>query len=240
MSNSKIPKGQYQIKRNSLGKVPWPILTAGNPVSIDLTNWELKVGGLVKEEKKFNWEEFNALAKTRIKADMHCVTKWTINDMEWEGIDFYEIVKMVKPKKEVISVEFKADDDVSYSTSIKFDSDKQLLYFENPILKESEYISDHSYLENGKIYFTKVILAIKANGENLSEDHGGPMRVIVPDLYAWKGTKFCNEICFKDKHDLGFWEQRGYSDTADPYTEDRYTIDVARKIKAEIYSRFKK
>ncbi|MEI6886927.1 MAG: molybdopterin-dependent oxidoreductase [bacterium] len=238
MSNKKTPKGQYEIKPNSIGKIPWPTLTAGEPPVIDLKSWKLKVFGEVNNPIELNWEEFNKIPSPLTVADMHCVTKWTIHDMSWEGVDFYDLVKIVNPKDLALSVKFKAYDDVNYETSIQYDNAKKLLYFEYDM--DGIKNSPHSFESNGKVYFTTVILATKANGEPLSNDHGGPMRVIIPDLYAWKGTKFCREIEFTKIHELGFWEKRGYSDRANPYTEDRYTNDIARKIKAEVYKSLNK
>ncbi|MEI6462815.1 MAG: molybdopterin-dependent oxidoreductase [bacterium] len=241
MSNKKTPKGQYGIKPNSIGKIPWPILTAGEPPILNLDTWKLKVYGEVNSPIELNWSEFNKIPSIETKADMHCVTKWTIYDMNWEGVNFYDLVKLVNPKDSAISVKFKAKDDVNYETSIKYDNSKKLLYFEYDLDERKDFKdSPHSFIQDDRIYFNTVILATKANNETLSADHGGPMRVIIPDLYAWKGTKFCTEIEFCKTHELGFWEIRGYSDSADPFTEDRYTDDIARKIKAEVYKSFKK
>lgn len=237
MSNQLLPDGQYRIKENSLGKILWPTLTAGLSPSIDLKNWKLKIHGEVENEMLLNWEEFNKLPKIKVKADMHCVTKWSIFDMEWEGVDFYELLKLVRPKNTAASVSFKSNDEVHYSTSIMFDSNKSLLYFPITHMKRHDFKTNHSFIENENIYYPTCILATHANGEVLSESHGGPMRSIVPDLYAWKGAKFCTEIEFQKDHRLGFWEIRGYADKADPYTEDRYENDLARKIKASIYTK---
>ena len=86
-----------------------------------------------------------------------------------------------------------------------------------------------------EIELDQVILATKNNDAELSPEHGGPMRVIIPRLYAWKGCKWCNEITFSDTHELGFWEKIGYSDSADPDLQDRDDNPDAQKKKAEIY-----
>ena len=67
-----------------------------------------------------------------------------------------------------------------------------------------------------------VLVATSFEGSPVSREHGGPARVIIPKLYAWKGAKFVNGITFLAEDKLGFWEVRGYSNTADPWTEDRY------------------
>ena len=240
MSNNFLPNGQYRIKPNSLGKIPWPVLTAGPSPIIDLNNWSFKITGEVENEMILNWKEFNELNKVVVEADMHCVTKWSIFDMNWEGIDFYEIVKLASPKTTTVSVKFKSNDQIQYSTSIMFDEKKKLLYFPTNFPNRNNFETKHSFVEDNKIFYTTALLATKANNESLSQDHGGPVRTIIPDLYAWKGAKFCTEIEFASKHELGFWEIRGYSDSADLFTEDRYENDLARTIKAEVYKKFKK
>jgi DMSO/TMAO reductase YedYZ molybdopterin-dependent catalytic subunit len=237
MSNDFLPKGQYRIKPNSLGKIPWPVLTAGYSPAIDLKNWTLKIYGEVENEMILNWEEFNNLSEFKQVADMHCVTKWSIYNMVWEGVNFYDIVKLVKPKDTATSVAFKSNDEIHYSTSIMYDNKKQLLYFPITHDERKEFKSEHSFIEGDKIYYPTCILATKANGEPLSVDHGGPMRSIIPDLYAWKGAKYCTEIEFSKNHTLGFWEIRGYADKADLFTEDRYENDIARSLKAEVYKK---
>jgi DMSO/TMAO reductase YedYZ molybdopterin-dependent catalytic subunit len=68
-----------------------------------------------------------------------------------------------------------------------------------------------------------VLIAHSWNGAPLSKEHGGPARVIIPKRYAWKGAKFIREITFLDRDILGYWELRGYSNSADPWTEDRFS-----------------
>ena len=68
-----------------------------------------------------------------------------------------------------------------------------------------------------------VLVATKFDGRPVTKEHGGPARVIIPKLYAWKGAKFVRSIEFRAEDKLGFWEVRGYSNTADPWTEDRFS-----------------
>ena len=112
--------------------------------------------------------------------------------MEWEGVAFFTIADLVQPKPESTHVFFKSYD--GYSTN-------------NPL---SACMDDD------------VLIAHKYRGNPLSVEHGGPARVIIPKRYAWKGAKFIREITFLDRDILGFWELRGYSNTADPWTEDRF------------------
>ena len=117
--------------------------------------------------------------------------------MDWEGVAFFTLAEMVKPKPEATHVFFKSFD--GYSTN-------------NPL----EVCLDDD-----------VLLAHKWNDKPLTVEHGGPVRVIIPKRYAWKGAKFVREITFLDRDILGFWELRGYSNTADPWTEDRFAPPVS-------------
>ncbi len=112
--------------------------------------------------------------------------------MQWEGVAFFSIADLVKPTAEAKYVFFKSYD--GYSTN-------------NPL----DACMDDD-----------VLIAYSVNGKPLTKEHGGPARVILPKRYAWKGAKFIREIVFLDRDILGFWELRGYSNTADPWKEDRF------------------
>ena len=72
------------------------------------------------------------------------------------------------------------------------------------------------------VYSKRTLLATSLNGKPLSTKHGGPVRIIIPHLYAWKSAKFVKQIVFTNKMQLGYWEKRGYSNTADPWREERF------------------
>ena len=141
-----------------------------------------------------NWQQFLALPQFKDSSDFHCVTTWSQFDMKWEGVAFFTLAEMVRPKPEATHVFFKSFD--GYSTN-------------NPL----DVCLDDD-----------VLIAHKWNDKPLSIEHGGPARVIIPKRYAWKGAKFIREITFLDRNILGFWEVRGYSNTADPWTEDRFAV----------------
>jgi DMSO/TMAO reductase YedYZ molybdopterin-dependent catalytic subunit len=120
------------------------------------------------------------------------VTSWSRFDNEWEGVSFKDIMSVVKPLSLAKFVLFKSYDD--YTTNLPL-----------------EACDDDD-----------VLLAYKWNGQPLAKEHGGPVRVIVPKRYAWKGAKWIKEITFSDKDEKGFWEVRGYSNSALPWKNDRY------------------
>ncbi len=171
----------------------FPVLDLGIRPDIPLDQWRLEVTGLVEHPRTFTWEEFNALPKFEDVSDFHCVTTWSKFDVRWTGVAFFSLAEAVKPKPEAKFVLFTSYD--GYTTNVAI-----------------EHVMDDD-----------VLIATAYDGRLLPRDHGGPARVIIPKLYAWKGAKFIRAIEFSAEDKLGFWEVRGYSNTADPWTEDRFS-----------------
>jgi DMSO/TMAO reductase YedYZ molybdopterin-dependent catalytic subunit len=170
----------------------FPVLDLGIQPDIALETWELQIRGQVENPMILKWNDFLALPQFKSISDFHCVTTWSQFDMEFEGVPFTTLASLVEPKPTASHVYFKSFD--GYSTN-------------NPL----EVCMDDD-----------VLIAHKWNGKPLPKAHGGPARVIIPKRYAWKGAKWVREIIFLDRDLLGFWELRGYSNTADPWTEDRF------------------
>ncbi|HUR44224.1 MAG TPA: sulfite oxidase-like oxidoreductase [Candidatus Saccharimonadales bacterium] len=184
-STDRLPPGQRLVNN-------FPVLDLGIQPEVPLDTWELQVHGQVENPLTLKWEQFIALPHFKDVSDFHCVTTWSQYDMEWEGVAFFTLAELVKPKPEAKHVFFKSYD--GYSTN-------------NPL----EVCLDDD-----------VLIAHKWNGKAITKEHGGPARVIIPKRYAWKGAKFIREITFLDRDILGFWEVRGYSNTADPWKDDRF------------------
>jgi DMSO/TMAO reductase YedYZ molybdopterin-dependent catalytic subunit len=144
------------------------------------------------EPMEWTWDEFMQLPQSRIKADFHCVTHWSRFDDEWEGVLFRDLVKVLKLKP------------------------------------GARYVMQHAYggyttnLPLQWMIEEDVILAHTFNREPLPPDHGGPMRVFTPRRYAWKGAKWIKGLEFLSADKPGFWEMNGYSNTADPWKEERF------------------
>jgi len=170
----------------------FPVLDLGVQPAIPLDTWRLKIDGLVTQPVELTWEQLNALPQVEDVSDFHCVTTWTKYDCRWGGVAFTTVYELVQPKPEARFVYFTSYD--GYSTNVAL----------APCLDDD------------------VLVATRFDGQPVSREHGGPARVIIPKLYAWKGAKFVNGITFLAEDKLGFWEVRGYSNTADPWTEDRY------------------
>jgi DMSO/TMAO reductase YedYZ molybdopterin-dependent catalytic subunit len=173
----------------------WPVLHYGPVPPFNPKTWDLRVFGNVENEFKLSWEEFQKLDQTTVTADMHCVTTWSRLDQHWEGIRFSKIVELAKPK---------ADS--------KF------------VIAHSEY----GFTANTPIEYClrdDCLIALRANGEPLTAEHGSPARLVVPRLYAWKSAKWLRGIEFRETDAPGFWERNGYHNTGDPWKEQRYWGD---------------
>lgn len=171
----------------------FPVLDLGIRPNISLEKWRLEVHGLIENSKSFSWEEFKGLPQFEDVSDFHCVTTWSKFDCRWSGVAFFTLAEIVRPKPEVGHVLFTSYD--GYSTNVR--------------------------LEN--CMDDDVLVATQFDGQSIPPEHGGPARIIIPKLYAWKGAKFVRSIEFASEDRLGFWEVRGYSNTADPWTEDRFS-----------------
>lgn len=185
-SANRLPPGQREVHN-------FPVLDLGLHPEVPLEKWELKIHGHVENPVTLTWEQLNALPQFKDTSDFHCVTTWSQFDMQWEGVAFFTIAELVRPKPSAKHVFFKSYD--GYSTN-------------NPL----EVCLDDD-----------VLIAHTWNGKPLTVEHGGPARVIIPKRYAWKGAKFIREITFLDRDILGYWELRGYSNDADPWLEQRFS-----------------
>ena len=183
------------LKRLPPGQVTtgkWPVLTAGPNPTIDLAAWRFLVHGAVESEWEITWEQFKALPRVSITTDMHCVTRWSRLGMTWEGVSIHEVLKHARPRPEAKFV--MAHSIGGYTTNLPL----------------------------ADLLDAEVLLADTADGQPLSIDHGGPMRLVVPKLYAWKSAKWCRALEFMERDLPGFWENYGYHNHGDPWKEERH------------------
>lgn len=171
----------------------FPILHIGPVPQFDPKTWDFAVAGLVGNPLTLKWAEFLKLPKTVSTSDFHCVTGWTKLDNKWEGVAFKTICALAKPLDNANYVTIVAERD--YTTSLPIE----------------ELMDDD------------VLLAYRHNGSELKSEHGGPLRLVVPKKYAYKSAKWVRKLMFTEKQELGYWEVRGYSNTADPWKEERYS-----------------
>lgn len=171
----------------------FPVLSKGSVPDWNREDWEFTVTGAVEEELSFNWEEFTDLPTTTQRQDFHCVTGWSKFDCEFTGVPFPELAKRAGVRDDAVHVMFSALD--GYTTNLPLED-----------------------CTREEVLFTWAF-----DGESLVPEHGGPLRVVTPHKYAYKGAKWVDGIEFLTEPERGFWEKRGYSNTADPWNEERYS-----------------
>jgi len=169
------------------------VLHVGPVPDIALENWRFEVYGEVRNPFKLSWNEFLRLPRTDEVSDFHYVTGWTKLDNNWEGVRFSEIVKLAQPTARAKYATIECDG-AAYTTSLPLE----------------DLVRDD------------VLFAYALDGRHLTPAHAGPLRLVVPDKYAYKSAKWVRAVKFTEKQELGFWESNGYSNTADPWTDDRF------------------
>jgi DMSO/TMAO reductase YedYZ molybdopterin-dependent catalytic subunit len=184
---------ERRLPPNQVRTAKWPVLDASGPPHIDPAKWSFEVSGLVKTPVKWTWKEFQSLPRVKVKGDFHCVTKWSRLDNLWEGVAASEIMKRVGVAPEVKFVLVHGYDG-GWTTNLPF----------------SDFATDD------------VLFADKHDGQPLTLEHGAPLRLIVPRLYAWKSAKWVRGVEFLERDQAGYWEELGYHMRGDPWTEERY------------------
>ncbi len=173
----------------------WPVLHYGSVPRFDAARWDSRIYGLVETPLRLTWQEFNTLPKTRVTSDFHCVTRWSRFDNQWEGVAFREVLKRVKLRPGASHVLVHAEQGFTANVPLP-DLDRE-----------------------------NVLLATHHDGQPLTPEHGYPLRLIVPHLYAWKSVKWVRGLEFLGQDVPGFWEQNGYHMYGDPWKEQRFDND---------------
>jgi DMSO/TMAO reductase YedYZ molybdopterin-dependent catalytic subunit len=157
--------------------------------------WDLKVFGETADgrEHRWSWAELAALPPTRVEADFHCVTKFSVLGNTWDGVSTRRLLELAAPAPSVTHVMVWAE--YGYSANMTLED------FASP----------------------QALLATHRDGERLSPEHGFPLRLVVPHLYAWKGPKWVRGVEWMTADRRGFWEERGYHNGADPWREQRWS-----------------
>ncbi|WP_425515809.1 molybdopterin-dependent oxidoreductase [Mesobacillus maritimus] len=192
----KLPPGQFETDK-------WPILHVGDVYEFNEDTWDFTLFGEVKEEVTLSFQEFMKLPKTVSTVDMHCVTTWSKFGTTFEGITFRELLKLIELNEGVNYVQifgYYDGDRMGYCANLPLEKllgDDSLFVF--------RWKDEHH------------------DWEELDPKHGYPLRFIPPDsFYLWKGTKWVSGIRFLKEDEAGFWEEMGYSMTANPFKEERY------------------
>ena len=181
----RIPSGQHLTDK-------WPVLHYGHVPKIETSQWDLKMFGLVEQERAISYQEFMALPRIKVFSDIHCVTTWSKLDNLWEGVSTSVIKNLVNiaPQARFVIVHAYGRFTTNLTISDFFEPD--------------------------------VLFAITHNDQSISADHGGPVRLVVPRLYFWKSAKWVTGVEFSATDKPGFWESNGYHNHGDPWKEERY------------------
>lgn len=191
---------ERELQMKAEGRLPpgqaltlkWPVLHYGSVPRFDVERWDFQVYGRVENPLKLSWKEFNALPRVHRTSDFHCVTRWSRFDNRWDGVALQEILRRVHPGANASHVLIHGEQGFTANVPLA-DLDRE-----------------------------EVLLATHHDGEPLSLDHGYPLRLIVPHLYAWKSVKWLRGLEFLDHDAPGFWEQNGYHMYGDPFLEQRF------------------
>jgi DMSO/TMAO reductase YedYZ molybdopterin-dependent catalytic subunit len=184
----RLPPGQYRTD-------DFPVLSMGPTPDVDLATWRFTLNDGPRPLASFSWQEFRELPHTAWRGDIHCVTKWSKFDTQWEGVtidDLFAAARVVPPSKYLLAQSWDG-----YDTNVP--------------------VAD---LVGGR-----AMVATSFGGAPLAPDHGGPARLLVPHLYFWKSAKWLRGLRFTPRDEAGFWELRGYHMYGDPWREQRYTND---------------
>jgi DMSO/TMAO reductase YedYZ molybdopterin-dependent catalytic subunit len=171
----------------------WPVLDLGVQPEIAPADWSLAVDGLVANPFVWRWDDFIAQPQADLVSDIHCVTAWSRFDNAWRGVTARHLLALARPLPEARFILCYGHD--GYTTNVPLS-----------IFDDSD-----------------VILACQWQGQPMTAEHGGPVRLVIPKLYFWKSAKWINRIAFLADDKPGFWEERGYHNDGDPWQEQRYS-----------------
>lgn len=197
------PQGDGPPNRHGMPRLPpeqtatvgdrWPVLDIGGQPDVSRERWHLRIDGACRQPLVLRWDDLLALEQVEDVSDFHCVTGWSKLDVAWVGVRFSTVIALAQP-----------DDAARYVLCHAFDG-----YTTNLPLEEA--LKDD------------VLLVHSVAGGPLPREHGGPVRLITPQLWAWKGAKWVCRAELLREDQRGFWEDRGYSNTAYPWRNDRYS-----------------
>jgi DMSO/TMAO reductase YedYZ molybdopterin-dependent catalytic subunit len=168
------------------------VLHYGTVPQVDLSHWRFTLSGAVEQPFAITWEELQALPRRQTACDIHCVTRWSRYDNVFEGVPVQLLLQRARVKPEARYALVHAEQ--GFTTNLPLD--------------------DLDRPEN--------LLALSHDGEPLTPEHGGPVRLLVPHLYLWKSAKWVRGIECLEEDVPGFWEQNGYHMRGDPWQEERY------------------
>lgn len=194
-----------QKRMREVGRLPpgqsltlkWPVLHQGGVPRFEPAAWDFRIGGRVRSPLTLSYPELGTLPRVTLRSDFHCVTRWSTFDNVWEGVAVRTLLERVEPEP-----------DASHVMVLGHVGETRYGYSTNLPLADLDRAD--------------VLLASRHNGEDLAPDHGWPLRLIVPHLYAWKSCKWVRGLVFMDADKAGYWERLGYHMRGDPFREERF------------------
>ena len=184
----RLPPGQYFTDR-------FPVLHVGDVPDIAIEDWDLSVSGLVRNPRRFTFDELRSLPSVEIVTDIHCVTKWSKFDTRWVGVRFRDLLAQVDPDPTARYIVERAEYD--YTTNLPL----------------ADLLGDDT------------LVAWAYDGRPIEAVHGGPVRMVVPARYFWKSAKWLRGIELVATDQPGYWERNGYHNVGDPWREERFWGD---------------
>lgn len=192
----RLPPGQSLTQK-------FPVLHYGPVPKFNPATWDFRIYGEVEQEKQWDWASFNQLPRTKVVMDLHCVTRWSKFDTEWEGVSLRSLIDQgiirLKPTAKYVVQHA----EYGYTTNLPLD-----------VMLQDNFL-----------------LATHYNGEPIPADHGYPLRGVVghivgrndlKDPYLWKGAKWLRALEILPNDRPGFWERAGYHNEADVWDEERF------------------
>ena len=170
----------------------WPVLHAGEVPDVDVGAWRLEIGGEVEQPLSLGFDALKELPATEVTTDIHCVTRWSRFDARFKGVHWRELARLCEPKPT-------ANFAIAHAEA-GFTANVPLAALEDP----------------------NALIAYEADGEPLTPEHGGPVRLVIPTKYFWKSAKWLTGIELSSIDKPGFWERYGYHNNADFWQEERY------------------
>jgi DMSO/TMAO reductase YedYZ molybdopterin-dependent catalytic subunit len=170
----------------------FPVMTAGTPATADRDSWTLTLDGEADRPVVLDWQGLMSLPQRDFTADIHCVTRWSRLDTRWRGVSVALLVDLVGPKAGAAYVQARADG--KYTANLRL----------------ADLVDDQAFV------------ATEHDGQPLTVEHGGPVRLVVPGLYFWKSAKWLRGLHFSPYDHKGYWERLGYHNYGDPWKEQRY------------------
>ena len=186
--------------RRDSGRIPpgqvetrkWPVLHAGRVPAVSLAAWRFDVGGLVERPLSLSWDDLLAMPRQDTLCDIHCVTRWSRLDNVFGGVPVRALLERAGVRAPARYVLVHAEE--GFTTNLP--------------------LADLDRPAN--------LLALSWNGEPLTPEHGGPVRLLVPHLYFWQSAKWVRGLELLADDEPGFWERGGYHLRGDPWQEERF------------------